>query len=698
MSTPALYNIKTVTGLQDCLVLQVIDSLGNVISGNNYVVRGAIALKGETYNLTVTQDALGDYLLTWENLPAGVWRYDIFVNEEPLLYGNAIVQGRVTPCVTENTQDLGQFLQVQKDQEGVVKITLSDVNSAKWYAEVAKGSADEAKNVLQETENLSLDIERQIESGKTEISEATTTSVSSINSAGGVAVEDINSAKEDAIEEVSLESEKIKQYTYSKTEADERYGQLANENNWKQTQILGNRLVFSKTSGGQKYDNYIWLDSDGAFRFILNKGTSTTNGFVLNSRIIATNGISVQNNSLFSETVFFAGDVSFSGTAEFYGDVTTVTGIHALPLGTKTTLGDDAYGLSVSADGGLQLWGTHFMQGSIWGDNGLKMVENEVSLTSTDFAAIGFDYANNVVFRTMPNDGDGHGVFKFECWKWEDDSHTSKVLGFCDVQKNSARQLNDTSLLNLRELQDNFLSKTYTADQTVISSVLFHGDIECSNFICKNLTANGTTYLQKIEFLWGGSPTYSIRPKNTGGAYPLLMLGYDIASDDRGAIVQVPSLKTNDIEFLESYGSSFTISNSDPDYVVFNSGKTFSFTNRIEALGASFSGVVGFVGDNNMVQLTAGMLSAGLPGLYVTQGIKTDCIVECCHLETSGGIWVHSSARSGANMVEFRYDNIESQFTMSKKLSVPDLVIGGKTIDEIIEEEVTAILTEKGII
>lgn len=215
MSTPALYNIKTVTGLQDCLVLQVIDSLGNVISGDSYVVRGSIALKNETYNLTVTQDAIGDYLLTWENLPAGVWRYDIFVNEEPLLYGNAIVQGRVTPCVTENTQDLGQFLQVQTDQEGVVKITLSDINSAKWYAEVAKGSADEAKNVLQDTENLSLNIERQIEAGKTEISDTTASSISSINTAENRAIANIDTEKENALDDLSQEVVKAQNYATS---------------------------------------------------------------------------------------------------------------------------------------------------------------------------------------------------------------------------------------------------------------------------------------------------------------------------------------------------------------------------------------------------------------------------------------------------------------------------------------------------
>lgn len=265
MSIPALYNIKTVTGLQDCLVLQVIDSLGNVISGENYIVRGSIALKGETYNLSVTQDALGDYLLTWDNLPAGVWRYDIFVNEEPLLYGNAIVQGRVTPCITDNTQDLGQFLQVQKDQEGTVKITLSNVTSAKWYAEVAKGSADEAKNVLQDTENLSLDIERQIEAGKTEISETTAGYITRIDNAGNSAIANIDTEKENALDDITQEVEKAQNYATSAQNSATQSEASATSAHESET-IARNAQTATETLAtelDQKYARVLFTDNSG---------------------------------------------------------------------------------------------------------------------------------------------------------------------------------------------------------------------------------------------------------------------------------------------------------------------------------------------------------------------------------------------------------------------------------------------------
>ena len=131
--------------------------------------------------------------------------------------------------------------------------------------------------------------------------------------------------------------------------------------------------------------------------------------------------------------------------------------VHMIPLHTKTALGADAYGLSVSVDGGLQLWGTHFLQGDAHADNTLKIVHNSLSLGSTDTAALGFDYANTVTFRTFPNDGStandsAGGVYRFEAWQWADDSHTSKVEMPVDVRKPNAGVLCDESLLNRAEV------------------------------------------------------------------------------------------------------------------------------------------------------------------------------------------------------------------------------------------------------
>ncbi|MBQ7023267.1 MAG: hypothetical protein IJN29_06780 [Akkermansia sp.] len=128
-----------------------------------------------------------------------------------------------------------------------------------------------------------------------------------------------------------------------------------------------------------------------------------------------------------------------------------------LPLGVKTAMGADGYGLSVSADGGLQLWGTHFLQGDAHADTTLKIVHNSLSLGSTDTAAIGFDYANTVTFRTFPNDGGtandkAGGVYRFEAWQWSDDSHTSKEEMAVDVRKPNAGTLCNESLLNRAEV------------------------------------------------------------------------------------------------------------------------------------------------------------------------------------------------------------------------------------------------------
>ena len=135
-----------------------------------------------------------------------------------------------------------------------------------------------------------------------------------------------------------------------------------------------------------------------------------------------------------------------------FGGVAGTGSLSVLPLGTKTALGADAYGLHVSATGGLQLFGTHFLRGDIWTDSSLKIVANNVSLYSTDEAAIGFDYANEVTFRTMPNDGK-EATYKFESWQWDDEAHTSKSpsAGVLLLKPSQVSSLMPDSVLNMQE-------------------------------------------------------------------------------------------------------------------------------------------------------------------------------------------------------------------------------------------------------
>lgn len=144
------------------------------------------------------------------------------------------------------------------------------------------------------------------------------------------------------------------------------------------------------------------------------------------------------------------------GANTFTGSNVFVNDFSVLPLGQTTVLGAPAYGLHVSASGGLQLFGTHFMLSDMWSDHALKVVNDAVCLTSTAEAAIGFDYANKVVFRTMPNDGgtanDTAGaVYEFQGWQWADDTHTERVACGVDLRKASAGVLGEDSVLNRKE-------------------------------------------------------------------------------------------------------------------------------------------------------------------------------------------------------------------------------------------------------
>lgn len=159
---------------------------------------------------------------------------------------------------------------------------------------------------------------------------------------------------------------------------------------------------------------------------------------------------------------------TWTSTNTFTGGVVVSDNFTALPLGTKTALGADAYGLHVSSTGGVQIWGTHFLQGDEWTNNALKIQHRNLALFGDHTAptTLTFDNANTIEFKVMPNDGstanDGQGaIFDFQGWQWDNDSHTTKNAN-CPVQilKNNAGELVDRSLLNKSEIDANYASKS----------------------------------------------------------------------------------------------------------------------------------------------------------------------------------------------------------------------------------------------
>ena len=166
----------------------------------------------------------------------------------------------------------------------------------------------------------------------------------------------------------------------------------------------------------------------------------------------------------------FSSSVTLNGgvTSGASSSVTFGNNFSVLPLGTTTALGAPACGLHVSSTGGVQIWGTHFLQGDEWTDNALKIQHRNLGLYGDHTAptTLTFDNANTIEFKVMPNDGsianDGQGaIFDFSAWQWDNDSHTTKN-GNCPVQilKNNSGSLTDRSLLNKSELDSNYASKS----------------------------------------------------------------------------------------------------------------------------------------------------------------------------------------------------------------------------------------------
>lgn len=149
--------------------------------------------------------------------------------------------------------------------------------------------------------------------------------------------------------------------------------------------------------------------------------------------------------------------------AKTYADsINLDTGIKVLPLGTTTSQGAAAYGLVISPTEGVQLWGTHFLVGSLWDETALKMVVNNISLATLDQAYLSFDYANKVTFRSMPNDGN-EGTYALECWEWTDDSHTTKAptAGVKLLKPNQSTGFVEESVLNMSEMDSRYSTLNY---------------------------------------------------------------------------------------------------------------------------------------------------------------------------------------------------------------------------------------------
>ena len=220
-------------------------------------------------------------------------------------------------------------------------------------------------------------------------------------------------------------------------------------------------------------------------------------------------------DSSFTGVVHKSGDEYVQGNKTFLNNVVVANnqgtaGITVLPLGTKTNLGADAYGLHVSAMGGLQLFGTHFLNGDLFEDSvtgydqAVKIIKNNVSVSSTDLAAIGFDYANKVTFRTMPNDGN-EATYALEAWQWTDDSHSRKAAtaGVKFLKPSQKTAFEKSSVLNMEEGDARWGApdlSTYLSKSEASSTYLAKSDVQ-DTYVSKSEISYLDSIVQTQSFI-----------------------------------------------------------------------------------------------------------------------------------------------------------------------------------------------------
>lgn len=92
------YDIRTVTGLNQSLVVRVVDFQGDPVDMGGVTLRGAVRLKTGIAEFGFSRDDEGNGVISWASVPAGMWSYDVFMDdgneESPLLYGCFVSSGR----------------------------------------------------------------------------------------------------------------------------------------------------------------------------------------------------------------------------------------------------------------------------------------------------------------------------------------------------------------------------------------------------------------------------------------------------------------------------------------------------------------------------------------------------------------------------------------------------------------------------
>lgn len=114
---------------------------------SSVTLRGAVRLKTGVAELGFSRDDEGNGVISWASVPAGMWSYDVFMDdgneESPLLYGCFISAGRVTPDLPDEQQAVAGAVVVQLPEgSGCVQVVLDNASSAAWYAEQAKKYAE----------------------------------------------------------------------------------------------------------------------------------------------------------------------------------------------------------------------------------------------------------------------------------------------------------------------------------------------------------------------------------------------------------------------------------------------------------------------------------------------------------------------------------------------------------------------------
>lgn len=355
------YDIRTVTGLNQSLVVRVVDFQGDPVDMSGVTLRGAVRLKTGVAEFGFSRDDEGNGVLSWASVPAGRWSYDVFMDdgneESPLLYGCFVSSGRVTPDLPDEQQAVAGAVVVQLPEgSGCVQVMLDNASSAAWYAEQAKKYAANAGNSEVSAANSAAAAASSATDAAASAASAASSSSDAAHSAANAASSEAKAASSEANAMSSAAAAASSASNASLSEANAAASQSSAAASASDAATSATSAANSATAAQQALEAIPEVDASGNMTL---SGTITATAATINGPLVVNNpdgsGSAGTLNQIYGITRFYQ-SVDLRSGGWLRGTFMVETGILNISQGASfNCAGAATFSSAVNANGGVNI-------------------------------------------------------------------------------------------------------------------------------------------------------------------------------------------------------------------------------------------------------------------------------------------------------------------------------------------------------